>query len=397
MSILDRTEYIAKFGGNIWYINKGTGSDTNSGKRPDVAFETIGAGITAMGDGDALNIKAGTYVEASLDLDNAAAEMWCEIGTLIDTPGGATALIVSGANCKVSGNLKITPDDGEKGILISGAECWVSDVKVLQGSHNFSITGAGVILDRCAAGFPADGTSGYNITGAQARLRGCSTVGDTTTYGYKINGGADTGVLDGCTSAGHQTSGYYIDTGSINWTLLNCSSGGGDGRWVDVDHANVWSGFTYDSELAKVITFSGAPTEYNIFKLTGAVRISEIFGTVETVIPDTASTAYLQLYSAGGTVNITALGTQLQNVNAGSILVRNGPSTDVLDLAEPDATPAVAENTNWKDPKTAIDIVEDDSNATYVRVVLSAALASGAIDWHCHWEPLSDNGILAPV
>jgi len=83
MSRVNHTRQIPKFGGTIWYINKGTGDDTNAGTCPNCAFETIGAGITAMNDGDALNIKAGTYTELGLNLSNASAEMWCEIGAVI--------------------------------------------------------------------------------------------------------------------------------------------------------------------------------------------------------------------------------------------------------------------------------------------------------------------------
>ena len=400
MSFIDRTAHISKFGGDIWYINKGAGDDTNSGKRPDDAFETIGAGITAMADGDALNIKAGTYTEEGLDLSNDAAEMWCEIGVLIDpTHAGAsqTALIVSGASCRIAGDLKILPEpDDAIGLLVSGAECQVEGVKVLYGQENIRVTGSGVILRRCASGFPEAGTACYDIQGAQGRYIDCNCVGDTTSYGFQINGGADTGVLENCTSAGNQTSGFHIATGSQDWTLIHCSSGAGDGRWVDTDHSNVWSGFSYADEIHKVTTFSGATTEYDIFTLTGAVRISEIYGIVETVIPNTASTIHLELSGSGSTVDITdSPGVDIDQAVAGAILVRNGPSTDALDLANPNSTPALAENTAWKDPKTAIDIVRADDGATVVRLVLSAALASGAIDWHCRWEPLSDNGFLA--
>ena len=65
-----------------------------------------------------------------------------------------------------------------------------------------------------------------------------------------------------------------------------------------------------------------------------------------------------------------------------------------IDVADPTSGPSVAENVNWRDPVTAVDIVKDVGADTYVRLVLSLALASGVIDWHCHWEPLSDDGFL---
>ena len=398
MSHLNHTKYIPKFGGNIWYVNAGSGSDSNSGRDPDSPFATIGAGISAASAGDAMSVKAGTYTDVGLNMNLIGLELWCEIGVLLD-PASGTALTVSGASCRIKGDLKILPDPGAAiGLLVSGAECHIEGVKVLYGTNNICVTGSGVIMTRCASGFPSAGNSAYDIQGAQGRYIRCNCVGNTTSYGFNINSSADTGVLENCTSAGNQTSGFYIATGSSAWTVLKCSSGAGDGRWVDVDHANVFSNFEYDDVVHKTTTFSGATTEYDIFTLTGAVRMSEIHGTIKTAIPDTASTIHLELSGSGSTVDITdSPGVNIQLAVAGSILVRNGPSTDALGLANPNSAPAVAENTTYKDPKTAVDIVKADDGATVVRLVLSAALASGAIDWHCKWEPLSDDGFLAPA
>ena len=60
MSYFDNTKHIRKFGGEIYYISKTTGSDSDSGLTPDSAFETIGQGIASMSNGDALSVMAGT-------------------------------------------------------------------------------------------------------------------------------------------------------------------------------------------------------------------------------------------------------------------------------------------------------------------------------------------------
>ena len=79
------------------------------------------------------------------------------------------------------------------------------------------------------------------------------------------------------------------------------------------------------------------------------------------------------------------------------VTVTFNTSDDTNDLADPNATPAVAENTSFRDPRTGIDLVKDNGADTYIRLVLSAALASGAIEWSCNYVPLSDGGIVEPA
>jgi len=389
------TRHVPRHVGAIWYVDGVGGDDGNSGLEVDQAFLTIGAAILACAAGDAIAITAATYTEVGLDVNKNAVELWFEIGALID-PASGTALTISGDFCMVKGMHKITPAGGEIGLLVSGDECHIEHGRILGGATGVSVTGAGSMFFNYAVGFPT--VAAYDITGAQTRLDHCATVGNAATIGYHINGGADTGILRDCTSVGHTSAGYYIDTLSQDWTLFNCSSGAGDGRWVDVDHVNVWSNFSYDGEVTKTTTFAGVPTEYNMFVLTGTVRLSDLAGHVTTVIPNTPCTVYLQLYSTNGTVDITvAPGVDIDSAVQHAFLERLGPSNVALVLADPSAGPAKAENLTYKDPKAAMDIVADPGATTYVRVVLSAALASGAIHWHGHWDPLTDDGFLTPA
>ena len=393
MSYFDKTKNIPKFGGDIWYVNKGSGSDTNTGRCPDCPFETIGAAITAMAAGDAISIKAGTYTEANLDLSKASTEMWCEIGTIIDTAAGATALIVSGLACKVTGGLKITPDDDSIGMLISGNECVIEDVKILEGANNFSVTGSGAVLRRCAAGFSKAGTSGFNVTGIQARLYSCSTVGDTTSYGFNVTGSA-TGVLSDCTSSGHQTSGYYLGSGTTNWTIVDCSTGAGDGRWTDVDNVNIWSGFSYPETKYKEITLD-ASTNYNLFKLTGAVEILQISGHVTQILEGINEDVYLDLYSdtVADANNITLkTGADLGTAVVGSVVMKTEDPNKKITFFD-GAGVGVDKGADPK--KQAVVLNADPDVATYIRWNVTTGDTGGKIDFHIVWRPLTDDGFIA--
>jgi len=396
MSYFNHTYHIAKFGGNIWYVNKGAGADANDGKTPDTAFETIGAGITAMGDGDALNVKAGTYTETGLDLSNAAAEMWCETGVLLD-PASGTALTVSGASCKLMGMHKVTPGAGETGVLVSGNECHLEHGKVIAGAIGVLITGSGVMLNNYAAGFQT--TTAFDLQGDQARLSECSTVGNAATIGYKINAGADTGVLRDCTSIGHQTAGYSIATGSKEWTLVDCSSGEGDGRWVDADDANAWPGFEFASHLSVHTDWSvvgGAAGTDNLFQVTGSVRVLYIYGHVETQMNADVDTLYLELDDGINQVNVTGTTLDPNSAEVGSLIIKTLAAANNLVLLQADEV-RLDESSDGKKGGAGFIVTAKTGANSYIRCGWTGTGATGVIHWHVQWEPVTDEGFIVAV
>jgi len=387
------TQNLPQFTGTIYYVSP-DGDNTATGLNPQVPLETIGAAVGKLSAGDAVTVGAGTYTEVGLDLNVAYCELWFEIGSVID-PATGTALTISGNYCKVKGSHTVTPAALATGTLVTGNFCEVADGRVLAGGTGLRIEGQGAVVNNCACGNQT--AIGYDLRGAQARLRACSTVGVGASYGYFINNEVDTGVLEDCTSVGHATSGFHISTLSTNWTLLNCSSGAGDGRWVDVDNANVWSNFTYADEVTKGVAHASAGTTFNLFKVTGSVRLSELSGHVETQLENTACTFQIVLWSANNSAAITTASANAANAVVGSVFIRNAPSDDALDFGNPSGTPVTIENTSWKDPKAAIDIVAENGEDTYVRLITSADLASGATHWHAHWEPIDETGFLEAV
>ena len=385
--------HLQLFGGDIYYADAGQADDTGDGKSPETAKKTLLAAHALMGAGDRLSVKAGTYTDVGLDFDLEAQELKPEIGMIIE-PATGTPLTISGDHCRVWDYFELKPPAGQIGMLVSGDNCVIERPKILFGAIGIQVTGAGVVLIEPAVGFPT--SIAYDLQGAQGRLLDPSTVGNAATIGYQISGSADTGVIRNATSAGHTQSCCFIDNGSEAWTILDFSSGAGDGPPIDLNEdKNVWTNFSYDDEVTKSITFAGAPTTYNIFKVTGGVRIRDITGHVGTAIANTAANFHLELYSTNDSEDITdAPGPNIQNLPEGAILVRNADSTNQIDIGDPSSGPAVVENTNFRDPATAIDIVKDTGADTYVRLVISAALASGEIHFHAYYERITEDGLL---
>ena len=391
----DYTKNIEKFGGSIWYVNKNSGSDTNNGETPTTAFETIGAGITAMSDGDALNIKAGTYTETGLNLSNVGAEMWMEIGVLID-PVSGTALTISGASCRLMGMHKITPAALAIGLLVSGAECHIEHGKIIGGSAGICITGSGVMINNYACGFQT--TAAYDIQGAQARLTDCSTVGDSATIGYKVNNNVDTGVIKNCTSVGHATAGYSIATGSQDWSIVNCSSGAGDGRNIDVDNTNVWSNYTFDDMVYATTDWSavgGSAGTSNLFKVSGAVSILYIYGDVHTALNAAVDNIKLELDDGTNQLDITT-NVDSASAPAYSLFIKTQAQTEPLKLLNSSQVRLNEDSTTSRTREGGAPFIVTAKNGanTYIRIAWTGTGNTGSIHWHCQWVPLIESGFV---
>ena len=387
--------HLPLFTGDLWYVDAAQPDDTGDGRSPETAKETIGAAIGVAAAGDAITVKSGTYTETGLDMNLDALELWCEIGVTID-PASGTALTVSGNACRIKGEHTISVAAGATGLLISGDECVIADSKILNGAIGVQVTGSGVILNECAVGFQT--SIAYDLQGIQGRLFRCKTVGSGATIGYKISGGADTGVLESCTSTGRQTAGYYIETGSQDWTLLRCSSGAGDGSQIDVDNANVWSGYTFDDEVFHTTTFAGGGggTD-NLFQITGSVEIQFIYGNVETVLSVDVDDIYLDLWDGTVAVEITDnAGTDTNSADTGSLFVKTEDATAIITLLQSNQG-RVHENTNFRKPLVPFILNQKKDTATYIRLTYSGVATSGAIHWHCRWEPLTEGAFVVAV
>ena len=400
--------HIPKFGGELWYVNGTTGSDLNEGMKPDGAFATIGAAISACSAGDAITIMQGTYTEVGLDLNKTGVELWFEIGAVLD-PASGTALTVSGNYCRVTcegGALKVTPAQDATGVLVSGNFCYLNEIRVdcnggavgTSADIGFDITGDGCDLRRCRCASPD--IAAFKVQGDKVNLESCCTGGNAgySSIGYWITNSCDKFRIKDCGSQGHETAPFQVDTGCTNGVIESFSSGGGDGKWIDADNATVISNLTYP-ETKYATAYLDGSTSYRLFKVTGSIKLFNIFGHVTTVIANTSSTINLELYSTNASIDITASGgaPNIQADVVGTVYAKESVTTDPLEKGEPTSTPAIIENTNYRDPKNPILLIEDDSADTYVDLVLSDAVATGVIHWHIEWEPITDDGFIEPV
>lgn len=395
--------HIPKFGGEMWFVSKTGGSDSNSGTAPDGAFETIGAAITACAAGDAINIKAGTYVEDSILLNKNAVELWGEIGVVITPAGATTCLQVTGNSCRIRG-IK-TSKASQIGFDIDGAGCMLEDCEADDNTIAYDIDGAETIIVRCRDHNAS--VTGFDIATAENLLYLCSTIGDTTSRGFYLShANADSNMLYQCVSTGNQTAGYEIITGCANNVIAYCVSGGGDGARVDADEINVWANYAFDNTLSKDITLSigggGATDEaYNLFKVTGTVKINSIVGIVETALTGSNTDCFLDVYSANGSVRLSKdnQGVTLGAAIVGSVIARLDSEDKVLSFASAAGAKLMDEIDAQKE---GFRLIEDRTGAahvaTYIRFVhTGAAACTGEIDWYVEWEPVSDDGFLASV
>lgn len=404
-NVRDSLGHVPQFGGDVYYVSTAGHDTNNDGLSPSAPFLTIGAAITATAVGDTISILPGTYTEISLDLDTDGVKIIASNGVIL-TPATGTALVVSGNNCSICsdvGSMVFNPAAGQTGIQITGDYCDIADVRIACASSaniGIEVTAAatGTVLHNVRPSSPME--AAFKISGDKTKIHDSNTgsVPANTSIGYWITGSCDKCRIFDCSSQGHGTASIQVDAGCTNGSIFNFSSGGEDGRWSDADSAFVWSNFTYADLVYKTTEFAGVATTYNIFKFTGAVRITGITGDVTTVIPNTASTIHLELWADPTAVDITdSPGVDIDSAVVGATLIRNAPLASVLALGNPATVPVAIENASYRNPETSIDIVADNVTTTYVRLVLSAALASGAIHWHCTWEPLNDKGFLEPA
>ena len=382
------TRHDIKYTGDIWYVSK-SGNDANDGYTPTTAFLTLGFAISAAAAGDRIVMKAGSYDEAGVDMNLAGLELHCEAGVfLVDTTPG-TCLVVSADACVVLDAHFVQA--GGVGLQITGKGAIVRNCIAVACTIGFDINQHSTQMFDCISG--AHTVTGFDIAAQNTIMRNCHAAGSGATRGFYIsNAAVIRSLFDQCTSAGNTTAGFEVITAAIGNVFQYCTSGAGDGIKLDPSHGNIWANYSYDSELAKELTFAGAPTTYNLFTVTGTVLIRRIYGIVTNTLPNTASAMHLDVYSITSSTPLTKIAgaPDVDSLIQGSLLVKVDTAGTILSMSSADAPVVVESAASSTD--AGIIVVADLAEATYIRCNITVALASGDIDWHVHWEPISDDG-----
>lgn len=394
-------ENIPQSMGTLYYVSNVNGLDANDGLNPSTAKKTIGAAITACTAGDIIVIEAGTYPE-DVDVDKDSVELWFELGAIIVAQAGA-GLTVSGNYCSVitpNGSLRVNPIANGTGVVASGDWAYLWDIRVSCGSSadlGFDFTGDAGQYFNCRASDPL--IAAFKLQGDGIKLDTCYTGGTPadTSIGFWVTNNADKTRLRDCASQGHASGGYVIDTGVTNGEAINSVSGGGDGPRLDPTHAFVWAGYSFDNIVSKEVTLAGVPTTYDIFKVTGIVAIKNIYGVVNTVIANTPSALHLDLVGSGAPVPVTKIAgaPDIDSLPVDSLLAKIDKVGVILSMSTSAAVKLIESTVG--DPKQSLIIIGETGTDTYIRMNLTAALASGAIHWHLNYEPMGDDSFVEPA
>jgi hypothetical protein len=227
--------YGSQSSGIIHYVAT-DGNDSNDGKIPDNPFLTIGAAMAASSAGDTIKIKGGIYTEnVSVNLDYL--KLYGEIATTII---GTITLNGDGADLQ---SIVISPTINQ-GLVINGNYC-VVDLCPVVGTPitSFDVNGSYIFIQRShAVGYTS---TGYDFSSQFAIIidSGAFGVGGNTRGFYLSASSADNISINNCFSIGNAQAGYEISIGCEFNTIKNSSSGGGDGKRIDLGTGTQWVNF----------------------------------------------------------------------------------------------------------------------------------------------------------
>lgn len=161
--------------------------------------------------------------------------------------------------------------------------------------------------------------------------------------------------------------------------------------------------FSNQSKLvasSKTLSANNTTANIPIFRVTGAVRVTKLYGIVTTVLGSNQTAAYWRLNDQTAQVNITLnTGTTVSAAVAGSELAKNGLATAALVLSNSSAgrvaEPGAAELT----VKSEFEVIAKSGANTDIEYTYSTTNTptTGAIQFFVEYQALSADGSIAAV
>lgn len=141
----------------------------------------------------------------------------------------------------------------------------------------------------------------------------------------------------------------------------------------------------------EVTTTLAGTTDYNMFTVTGSVKIHALWGVVTTIIPAATTAANLNLFPTGGAaIQLTsAAGTDISALPVGSVLLKNAAAASAI-AALNNTLGALGETV-----PVAFIVTKKTAVVTKIRLNVTEGNNTGAIKWYCLYEKISEDGLLA--
>jgi len=388
----DILQHLQQFSGDLWYVNDLLGDDTNDGRTSETPFETITAAMSAVSEGDGVVIANGTY-SAEVTIDVANIHFFMDPNAIITDEINVTSEFFT----MIGGTIE--PSTGSALALV-GSGATIVDVKIRNGTCTNAV-GIGstynTLIDVYAEGYSTNAYL-FSSTSTKNRLINCVAMGaGGSTTGFNIgHADAELNYFENCHSYGNGTAGWTIISGATTNSIVNCSSGKGDGPRTDPNIFNSWVNFKHPEEQIAVTTFSGdGPSSDNLFTINGVVRIKEIYGVVTTALSADAGGVYLELFPSGGgaielTKGVASGGVDVSSAPVGSLVIKVDVRTTEATY-EASTNGFVWESTDWVNNYPFI-LGKHDGEVTVIRLIYAGTATSGAITWHVKWEPMSSDG-----
>lgn len=151
---------------------------------------------------------------------------------------------------------------------------------------------------------------------------------------------------------------------------------------------------------SKTLSASNTTAAVPIFRITGIVRITKLYGVVTTVLGSNNTAAYFRLNDQTAQEDITLnTGTTLSSAAAGSLIVKKGLAAAAVVLSNATAGHVLEPTTLETVFMEEFLFVKKPGANTDIEFVYTTTNTptSGAIQFFVEYEPLSADGSIATV